>query len=97
MITPPKGADTTSVPLNETHASNLIVKDFGFLPIPKRLRYDPDAPFRFGLFLKISFAITSAFSTFSYVYALRVLVDQISSAAANLYYCQPILRASKRY
>lgn len=73
----PKGADMTTVPLDEPHASPLIAKDFGFLPIPKRLRYDPHAPFRFGLFLKISFAITSAFSTFLRLYVLKALFNSI--------------------
>jgi hypothetical protein len=29
--------------------------DFGILPIPKRLRYDPDKPFHFGLLLNVLF------------------------------------------
>lgn len=37
-------------------------KEFGFLPIPQRLRYQPDQPFYFGLFLNIFFGIISTFS-----------------------------------
>ena len=37
-------------------------KDFGFLPIPKRLRHQPNQPFHFGLFLNIFFGIASTFS-----------------------------------
>ncbi len=37
-------------------------KDFGFLPIPKRLRYQPGQPFHFGLFLNVFFGIASTFS-----------------------------------
>jgi hypothetical protein len=36
--------------------------DFGFLPVPKRLRYDPNKPFHFGLLLNASFGFASTFS-----------------------------------
>lgn len=39
-------------------------KDFGILPLPKRLCYDPDKPFHFGLFLNLSFGVASTFSAF---------------------------------
>lgn len=35
--------------------------DFGILPIPKRLRYDPENPFHFGLLLNLSFGFASTF------------------------------------
>ena len=35
--------------------------DFGFLPIPRRLRHDPDNPTSFGLGMNVIFAIASAF------------------------------------
>ena len=35
--------------------------DFGILPIPKRLRYDPDKPFHFGLLLNLSFGFACTF------------------------------------
>lgn len=35
--------------------------DFGFLPIPSRLRYDPTRPVRVGLLLNITFAVSSTF------------------------------------
>jgi hypothetical protein len=35
--------------------------DFGFIPIPKRLQYDPDVPFNFGLLHQIYFGIASCF------------------------------------
>jgi hypothetical protein len=38
--------------------------DFGFLPIPKRLRYDPDEPFYFGLLLNAPFGFASTLSGF---------------------------------
>lgn len=37
--------------------------DFGIIPIPKRLRYDPDKPFHFGLLLNVSFGFASTFGT----------------------------------
>lgn len=36
-------------------------KDFGFLPIPKHLRYDPEHPAHFGLLLNATFGIASTF------------------------------------
>jgi hypothetical protein len=41
-----------------------IPKDFGFLPVPERLRYDPDKPFHFGTLLNMSFGFASTFSEF---------------------------------
>jgi hypothetical protein len=41
-----------------------IPKDFGFLPVPERLRYDPDKPFYFGTMLNLSFGFASTFSKF---------------------------------
>ncbi|KXN85064.1 Putative uncharacterized transporter YgaY [Leucoagaricus sp. SymC.cos] len=36
-------------------------RDFGILPIPLHLRYDPDKPFHFGLALNIAFGFFSTF------------------------------------
>jgi hypothetical protein len=36
-------------------------KDFGFLPIPRRLRHHPDRPPAFGLALNAGFAVASSF------------------------------------
>ena len=45
-------------------------KDFGFLPIPKRVRYDPERPTHFGLLMNVIFGIASTFSTwFRFLYA----------------------------
>lgn len=49
--------------LSEDEGPRLIVpKDFGFLPVPRRLRYDPDKPFHFGTFMNMSFGFASTFS-----------------------------------
>lgn len=37
-------------------------KDFGLMPIPKRLQYNPVKPFRFDLLLNASFGFASTFS-----------------------------------
>ena len=62
MISP-----TTKTEVGEPRPIDKNVKgapstDFGFLPIPKRLRYDPDKPFHFGLVLNASFGFASTFS-----------------------------------
>jgi hypothetical protein len=36
-----------------------FAKDFRCLPIPRRLRYDPDKPFHFGMLLNVSFGVGS--------------------------------------
>ena len=40
----------------------LIPEDFGFIPVPRHLRYDPTKPFHFGLSLNIAFGLASTFS-----------------------------------
>lgn len=40
-------------------------KDFGFLPIPKRVQYDPQRPPHFGLLMNAMFGITGSFSALS--------------------------------
>lgn len=42
--------------------------DFGFLPIPKRLRYDPEKPFYFGTFLNVFFGICTTLGEFNHCY-----------------------------
>lgn len=44
-----------TVTLGTKHTTN--TKDFGFLPIPKRLQYDPDHPFGFSMTLNVLFAV----------------------------------------
>lgn len=39
-------------------------RDFGIIPIPRHLRYDPAKPFHFGLVLNIAFGFISTFSVF---------------------------------
>lgn len=39
-----------------------FTKDFGIIPIPRRLRYYPGKTFHFGLLLNIAFGFASTFS-----------------------------------
>jgi hypothetical protein len=49
----------TPSPLVPAQADLTFSKDFQCLPIPRRLRYDPDKLFRFGMLLNVSFGIGS--------------------------------------
>lgn len=40
----------------------VFTHDFGILPIPKQLRYDPNKPFHFGVALNLAFGFASTFS-----------------------------------
>ncbi|KAL6300671.1 major facilitator superfamily domain-containing protein [Sparassis latifolia] len=41
--------------------ASTITKDFGFLPIPRHLRHDPEHPAHFGLLLNATFGLASTF------------------------------------
>lgn len=45
----------------KTSSNTQIKKDFGLIPIPQRLRYDPEAPFDFGLLMNLSFGFAGTF------------------------------------
>lgn len=47
---------------NDPDFKLFLQKDFGFIPVPRHLQYDPTKPFHFGLLLNISFGIASTFS-----------------------------------
>ncbi|KAF9460163.1 major facilitator superfamily domain-containing protein [Collybia nuda] len=51
-------------------------KDFGLLPIPQRLRYDPNKILHFGLFMKIAFGFASTFTIANLYYCQPLLVQQ---------------------
>lgn len=56
--------ETLAAPTLATKEANeltAINTDFSFLPIPKRLRYDPKRPAHFGLLLNATFGIASTF------------------------------------
>ncbi|PBK95799.1 MFS general substrate transporter [Armillaria gallica] len=56
-----------------------FTKDFGFLPIPRRLRYDPEKPFHFGLLLNISFGFASTFVVANLYYCQPLLIEMSKS------------------
>ncbi|TFY80283.1 hypothetical protein EWM64_g3727 [Hericium alpestre] len=50
-------------------------KDFGFLPIPQRLRYDPDKPVAFGTVMNASFGFGSTFIVANLYYCQPLLIQ----------------------
>ncbi|KAL0064261.1 hypothetical protein AAF712_008846 [Marasmius tenuissimus] len=51
-------------------------RDFGLIPIPRRLRYDPQKPFHFGIVLQIAFG----FATVANLYYCQPLLSTVNSA-----------------
>ena len=47
---------------NDADFEVLLPKDFGLIPVPRHLRYDPTKPFHFGLLLNIAFGFATTFS-----------------------------------
>ncbi|KAJ6455478.1 major facilitator superfamily domain-containing protein [Mycena sanguinolenta] len=52
-----------------------MTHDFGFLPIPRRLRYDPQKPFHFGLLLNVLFGFASTFTVANLYYCQPLLIQ----------------------
>ncbi|TDL13142.1 hypothetical protein BD410DRAFT_847302 [Rickenella mellea] len=50
-------------------------RDFGFLPIPKHLRYDPARPFQFTMLLNITFGFGSTFTVMNLYYCQPLLIE----------------------
>ncbi|KAG2124592.1 major facilitator superfamily domain-containing protein [Suillus clintonianus] len=50
-------------------------KDFGFIPIPKRLQYNPVKPFHFGILLNMSFGFASTFIVANLYYCQPLLIE----------------------
>ncbi|KAJ7776834.1 major facilitator superfamily domain-containing protein [Mycena maculata] len=55
--------------------SKSFTHDFGFLPIPRRLRYDPEKPFHFGLLLNVLFGFASTFIVANLYYCQPLLSE----------------------
>lgn len=53
----------SDVPVSTTHEYG-GTKDFGFLPIPKKLQYDSERAFEFTTVLNITFGFASTFSKY---------------------------------
>ncbi|KAF8633765.1 hypothetical protein AX15_001271 [Amanita polypyramis BW_CC] len=72
----PTVIDVTHDQDNKQHEQDRTFdKDFGFLPIPERLRYHPDKPFHFGLLLNVSFGIASTFTVANLYYCQPILIE----------------------
>ncbi|KAI0632361.1 MFS general substrate transporter [Trametes polyzona] len=50
-------------------------RDFGFLPIPKSLQYDPEHPAHFGLAMNVTFGIASTFIVSNLYYCQPLLIQ----------------------
>lgn len=58
----PSSSSTTTTPVDTQETKfTQISKDFGFLPIPPYLRYDPEHPAHFGLLMNATFGLASTF------------------------------------
>ncbi|KAI0051500.1 MFS general substrate transporter [Auriscalpium vulgare] len=64
---------TDPLPSNFAQRGKLL--DFGFLPIPNRLRYDPEHPAHFGLLLNVVFGIASTFIVANLYYCQPLLIQ----------------------
>ncbi|OAX37626.1 MFS general substrate transporter [Rhizopogon vinicolor AM-OR11-026] len=51
------------------------IKDFGLIPIPKRLQYNPIKPFHFGILLNVSFGFASTFTVANLYYCQPLLIE----------------------
>ncbi|ESK85856.1 membrane protein [Moniliophthora roreri MCA 2997] len=58
-----------------TDSSRPHKTDFGFIPIPKRLRYDPEKPFHFGIVLQVAFGFASTFTVANLYYCQPLLIE----------------------
>ncbi|KAJ3543468.1 hypothetical protein NM688_g5853 [Phlebia brevispora] len=66
----PSPPDTSS----DQYDDDFQTKDFGFLPIPRRLQYDPDSAPHFGWAMNILFAIASTFVVANLYYCQPLLL-----------------------
>ncbi|KAI0055869.1 MFS general substrate transporter, partial [Artomyces pyxidatus] len=57
--------------------------NFGFLPIPKNLRYDPAHPAHFGLLLNVVFGISATFFVANLYYCQPLLIKMSQSFDAS--------------
>ncbi|KAH7870567.1 major facilitator superfamily domain-containing protein [Lentinula edodes] len=72
---PPTDTFSATPPDSDKLANWYTPKDFGLIPIPKRLRYDPDKPFHFGMFLNVLFGVTSTFSVANLYWCQPILIE----------------------
>ncbi|KAG1729032.1 major facilitator superfamily domain-containing protein [Suillus lakei] len=85
-MTSPAETDVCSATIKPTPSSLSTVqtnqtfsKDFRCLPIPRRLRYDPDKPFHFGMLLNVSFGIAATLVVANLYYCQPILIQLSAS------------------
>ncbi|EPQ60755.1 MFS general substrate transporter [Gloeophyllum trabeum ATCC 11539] len=61
--------------MDETQGSVPITKDFGFLPIPSKLRHDPAHPAKFSIILNVTFGFGSTFIVSNLYYCQPILIQ----------------------
>ncbi|KAF9259083.1 MFS general substrate transporter [Marasmius fiardii PR-910] len=67
---------TENAPIDEAATQKSPHKrDFGIIPIPKRLRYDPQKPPHFGIVLQVAFGFASTFTVSNLYYCQPILIE----------------------
>ncbi|KAF8125535.1 major facilitator superfamily domain-containing protein [Mycena galopus ATCC 62051] len=67
-----------------------MTRDLGFLPIPRRLRYDPQKPFHFGLVLNVSIHIVTLLSDVQFSDSFGVDYNHVSRYAMGILLISPL-------
>ncbi|KNZ79011.1 Putative uncharacterized transporter ygaY [Termitomyces sp. J132] len=79
MTEPPTDATSRSSELGENELDIIhqpsTAYDFGIIPIPRRLCYDPTKPFHFDLVLNVSFGFASTFVVANLYYCQPLLIQ----------------------
>ncbi|KAG2121533.1 major facilitator superfamily domain-containing protein [Suillus cothurnatus] len=70
-----KSPEATAENIAASAEENWPTKDFGLIPIPKRLQYNPIKPFHFGIFLNVSFGFASTFIVANLYYCQPLLIE----------------------
>ncbi|KAJ7258787.1 major facilitator superfamily domain-containing protein [Mycena haematopus] len=74
---------TDSGAVQHENPAVLTTHDFGFLPIPQRLQYNPEKPFKFGLLLNMLFGFASTFMVANLYYCQPLLIQFSESFDVN--------------
>lgn len=74
-------------------------KEFYILPIPTRLRYNPELPFKFTYGIAVAYAVVGTLSKYrnTFFVTFSTLIGLLLSVTANLYFCQPLLSKWPRF
>ncbi|KAH7927665.1 MFS general substrate transporter [Leucogyrophana mollusca] len=82
MATSPTGTVIEAPIVTDAHNEETVIsafptrsKDFGFIVIPRRLRYNPEKPFHFGMLLNVSFGIGSTLVVANLYYCQPLLIQ----------------------